>query len=158
MVNWKKLVPKDVSEIILYIAVIVIIIVIVRLFHYNQIERKVKTTSRCLREQTQGELSGKYSVTASNQYNNPMYSVTYDMNAKTYAVDCACTEGNVVNNFQNIDVYDLRDGSNPIKTIGSKICQCDKELTTNTRKYYTGYPGLIRFMNSKDPSFFEKDY
>lgn len=153
-----KFYPTDPTEIILYIAVITIVIILIRLFHYNSIERKVKLTSRCLREQTKGQRSGRFSVTAANQYNKPMYKVTYDMNAKSYSVDCACKQGNVINNFQNIPVYDLRDPSNPMKTIGSKMCQCENELVSNSRVYYNGYPGLIRFMNSKDPSFFEQDY
>lgn len=145
-------------EIILYIAMVTIIMILIRLFHYNSVERKVRQTSRCLREQTKGERSGVYTVTASNQYNKPMYKVSYDMNAKSYSVDCACKEGNVINNFRDISVYDLRDPTQPFKTISSKICQCENELTSNARVYYKGYPGLIRFMNSKDASFFEQDY
>lgn len=152
------LAPKDIAEVFLYLAVVTVIVILIRLFHYNSVERKVKLTSRCLRELTTGQRSGSYYVTASNQYNYPMYKVTYDMNAKSYTLDCACKQGNVVNNFQNIPVYDMRDPSNPIKNVSSKICQCENELTTNSRVYYTGYPGLIRFMNSKDPSFFETDY
>lgn len=155
--SWK---PKDATEFILYIVMVSLIIVFVLLFHYNVIETNVKKTSRCLREKTQGQRSGQYSVTAQNQLNKDMYKIVYDMNAKSYAVDCACEEGDVVNNFRNIDVYDLRDGANPKKTISSKMCQCKSDLVNGTgfRTYYTGYPGLVRFMNYKDTSFFDSNY
>lgn len=153
-ISW---VPQSLSEIILYIAMVVIIMIIIRLFHYNAVERKVKTTSRCLREQTKGQRSGTYSVTASNASNQKMYQIAYNMTDKTYNVECACDEGDVVNNFTNIPVYDQRDPANPHKTIASKICQCKGSLT-GSRTYFNGYPGLIRYMNSKDSSFFEKDY
>lgn len=150
--------PESISEVMLYIATVVILIVVVRLFHYNSVERKVKQTSRCLREQSKGSRSGQYTVFASNEQNQNMYKVTYDMNSKSYAVDCNCKEGQTVNTFRNISVYDLRDLSNPHKTISNKICQCAGALDTGSRTYYTGYPGLIRYMNYKDSSFFDQDY
>lgn len=153
-----KWTPDSLPEILLYVATIIILIILIRLFHYNSIERKVKKTSRCLREQTKGSRSGEYTVFASNDQNKKMYKVTYDMNAKAYAVDCNCDSGTTVNNFRNIPVYDLRDLTNPHKSISSKVCQCAEDLTTNTRTYYSGYPGLIRYMNYKDSSFFDKDY
>lgn len=150
--------PHDVNELILYLAIVVIIVVLIRLFHYNSIQRKVVTTSRCLREKTQGKRGGIYSVKASNHTNDPMYSVHYDLNAKSYSVECACKEGKTVNAFTDIPVYDLRDPGNPHKTIAKKYCQCDKYLTTNPRVYFTGYPGIVRYMNNKDPSFFDTNY
>lgn len=153
-----KWTPDSAAEILLYVATVIIIIIIVRLFHYNAIERKVKQTSRCLREKTKGSRSGQYSVFASNDKNEKMYKVIYDMNSKSYAVECDCEEGSTVNQFRNIPVYDLRDLSNPHKTISSKVCQCTNDVVTGSRTYYSGYPGLIRYMNYKDSSFFDKDY
>lgn len=155
----EKLIPQSFVEVILYFAIVIVMIIIVRLFHYNSIESKVRKTSRCLREQTKGSRSGQYSVTASNAANENMYRVTYNMVDKSYNLDCACKEGETVNNFTNISVYDQRDPANPNKTITSKVCQCDKLLySTGDRIYYNGYPGLIRYMNSKDSSFFENNY
>lgn len=150
--------PHDITEIVLYIAIVVIIVILIRLFHYNSIQRKVVTTSRCLREKTQGKRNGIYSVTATNYRNDPLYKVHYDLNAKSYAVECACKEGQTVNNFRDIPVYDLRDPANPNKTIGNKVCQCDGLLTSNPRTYYNGYPGVVRYMNNKDTSFFDTNY
>lgn len=152
--------PKDLTEVILYIVMVVLIIIVVRLFHYNSIERRVKKNSRCLREQTQGQRSGIYSVTAKNQLNKDMYKVAYDLNAKSYSVECACDEGDIINNFRNIDIYDLRDGTNPKKRIDSKICQCNSDLVSGAsfRTYYSGHPGLQRFMNYGDSTFFDSNY
>jgi hypothetical protein len=84
-----------------------------------------------------------------------LYTVGYDLPGKQVSIECACKEGNVVNNFTNIPVFDLT--NNAITVVPSKQCSCDSALlSASPNIYFNGYPGIVKFMNtasvSKKPS------
>ena len=70
------------------------------------------------------------------------------MPSKTYSVDCACKSGPVTNTYPNIDVYNLE--TRQTMRIPQKICNCDKQyyVPGYDSIYFSGYPGVTRFMNS----------
>jgi hypothetical protein len=141
------------SEILLYSAAFIMLVMMVRLIHYTSIRKAVKEESRCLREKA-NQQSGQYLVYAKNARNQPMYSVAYDMNASTWNLSCTCKEGDVANNFEQIPVYDFKNPADPIMRT-NKLCKCDKDYATSTgNRYYDGNPGLIRFMTDQDVTFF----
>jgi hypothetical protein len=96
-------------------------------------------------------VSGAYTVTATDGENNPMYKISYDLAKKQNTVQCACTEGSVANSFRNINVYNLK--TKNTEKIQEKYCNCNVDFSS-TSVYFTGHPGLVRFMNSGDDSFF----
>lgn len=116
--------------------------------YYNNIQLRVKKESACYRDKTTTTQNGVFYATATNQHRDPMYKVGYNFGAKTFSVDCACAEGTVANTFPKVDVFNL--STQQVQTIDSQMCSCDKQLynpTTDT-VYFTGYPGVVRFMNT----------
>lgn len=139
-------------EIILYTAAFVMIVLMARLIHYTNIRKNVKEHSRCLREKANNK-SGKYMVYAKNPRNEPMYSVAYDMQGGTWNLNCTCKDGDVANEFKNIPIYNFKNPANPTMYT-DKSCKCEKDYTQSTNIYYDGAPGIIRFMNDRDVTFF----
>lgn len=138
-------------EFFTFLMLISLFIILVTFFHYSGVQRYVKKNSRCLMERQKNSMSGIYTVTANNRENKPLYKVSYDLTGKEYTVECACKEGKYTNQFNSINVYDLKRQLSD--TIDKKLCQCSESLNTD-RVYYSGYPGLVRFMNTGDTSFF----
>lgn len=146
----------DWMEIMLFAVVVGIVVLLGMLIQNTIVQRRVSKTSRCLREKQQGRTSGIYSVLAKNEKNDPLFKVSYNFASREYNVECACKQGDVLNHFRSIKVYDMKDTSgNPTKVVEDKRCYCDS-LAEPARTYYTGYPDLIRYMNENDTSFFLK--
>lgn len=144
----------DLKEVFLFIVTITMVTLLIVLFHYSSINRYVKDNSRCVRERSRGKKLGDYIVQAMNEKNEPMYKVTYTPSAKQFKVDCACEKGNVVNKFNNIKVYDMRNTDNPVRKIQNQTCYCNKVVEPRENTYYTGYPDILRFMYNGDTTFF----
>lgn len=144
----------SVREFIVYLLIVVLTIVLIRLFHHNKVQKTVRKESRCLREQKVGYDQGVYSVTAFNNQNSPMYTISYDIKEKTTDVKCACKPGTITNTFDDIKYFNLRDPSGRPSTKIQKVCQCSENLEETTT-YYSGYPGLVRYMYSDDRTFFD---
>jgi hypothetical protein len=141
------------KEFMLFITMIVLIFIMIAMFHYSSIWSQVNRESRCVREKAKGTRDGNiYTVTAMNEYNDPLYKVSYDLKAKSYNLSCECPKGNVVNNFNDVKVFDLRNRT--ARTLPSYTCQCDKFVEPSTT-YFDGNPGVVRFMESNDVSFFD---
>jgi hypothetical protein len=144
----------SVQELILFVTVIALIIILIRLFHHNKVQKTVRATSRCVRERELGYRSGVYTVNAYNKDNEPLYKVTYNTETSDVTVDCACKPGTAVSTFRNIKYFNLRDPANGNQVVPEKLCECQKPLSNDERVYYRGYPGLIRYMYSGDETFF----
>ena len=150
--NWWK---PTVSEAITFTLVLVILVFVIYLFHYNSVQRSVQN-SRCYRLQDAMSSLGQYSVTAKNARNDNLFNVKYDLDSRLYELSCACKPGPVANTFRDIPVYDMVDQTDRKIT---KNCLCDKVVITPTDStYYYGHPGVTRFMKSGDTSFFEQAY
>jgi hypothetical protein len=124
--------------------------------YYNDVQLRVKNNSQCYKDRNAAKSTDIYTVTATNQNRDPLYKVNYSFGAKSYDVQCACKEGPVANTFPNIDVYNI--GTQTVQTIDNKMCSCDTQLynPASDTMYFSGYPGLVRFMNTAslytDPS------
>lgn len=149
--TWKSFGIEN-KEIMLFLITIGLLTLIVIMFQSQSVQYEVNKNSRCIRERNIGRRGGVFTVEAQNEYNDPLYSVSYDLGAKKYDLKCACPSGNIANTFTNIKVYDLR--NNKASVISSKTCHCDR-LVEPSRTYYTGYSDIVRFMNNNDKSFFE---
>lgn len=149
----KRFVTKiNPQEVLLFCITLGMTLLLIMLFHYSAISMYVRKHSRCLRERSKGNRSGNYVLYARNEKNEPLYNITYNPNAKTYAIDCACPKGSVSNTFKDIKVYNMTDPENPVKRVQNQ-CYCER-VYDNNKTYYTGYPDLIRFMYNGDKSFF----
>lgn len=146
---FKKFVSMPtIGEVILFAVIAALLILVIRIFHYTEIRRRVQAESRCYREKNSMQ-NGRYVVLAKNPQNRPMYSVSYDLGASKYAVECACKSGENINTFKNILVYD------PIskqKRTVDKNCSCETNFINNgddpSKAFYSGHSGVIRFMLS----------
>lgn len=135
-------------ELFLYVVLLLVTYLFGALMYYNSIQMRVRKESVCYRDKSSSKSNDSFYATATNQNKDPLYKVGYNFGTKTYSVECACPEGKVANTFPNIDVFNL--STQTVQTIDSKMCSCDKQLynpTTDT-VYFTGYPGLVRFMNT----------
>lgn len=155
--NMKKLVlswlPVDFTEVILFIVTIVIIVVMVNLFHYSSINRRMRNTSRCYREKNESIVGkGIYKVTAVSTIGDEIYEVTYDIESRTYNIVQKCEEGTIQNKVM-IRVYDLNR-----RTVDKveKIFLSNKNYELNIKApYFKGDPGLVRFMEYGNTDFFD---
>jgi hypothetical protein len=151
-----KVILPTTFEFIVFLIIVLLFFLVIALFHHSSIQKLVRKTSRCLADKSKYRVAGKYTVTATTAKNEPLYTVGYDFNAKTTSVECACKEGETVNTFRNIDTYNLR--TRQPEMISQKACSCDSFLLEPGQKvYYNGYPGLVRYMNSGDTTFFDVD-
>lgn len=138
----------DIYELLVFVVFISAIYMISALYFYSSVQSRVKSESRCMRDKQSVSSNGVFTVTASNQRNEPLYTVGYNMSAKSYAVECSCPAGEVTNTYPNIDVFDLN--TQQAHRIDSKVCACDKQYYSPNFDsiYYSGYPGVKRFMNT----------
>jgi hypothetical protein len=97
-------------------------------------------------------MKGVYSVKAFTPTNKPMYTVSYNLRDKTSSLDCACNKGTQSNTFRT-KLFNLRDPSAGSRSV-QKVCLCDELIDDASTTYYSGYPGLIRYMYTGDQSFF----
>lgn len=144
---------SDFKELFLFAVTLGLLVLILVLFYYSSITKEVKQESRCLRQKRNKQVGGIYNVQAHNEFNDPLYQVSYDLAAKKYNISCMCTPGDIVNRFTDIKVYDQRNPLQPITKVDDHVCQCDRNVEPVTT-YYDGYPELIRFMNNDDITLF----
>jgi len=140
--------PISISELVLFGLFISAIYIIFALMFYNQVQLDIKTKSQCYLAKRAVTSTGTFTATAQNQQGSQLYRVGYDMPSKSYTVDCACPEGPVTNTYPNVDVYNLQ--TQQTMRLSEKICSCDKQYYTPGYDtiYYSGYPGVTRFMNT----------
>ena len=113
-------------ELILHISFILIIFLIIYIFYWHSINRKVAKINRCkISLKNDGDI---YSVYAS--YNqSKLYKVDYNSNdTKDISIECTCPTGNVPNRF-DVPVYDVE---NKVSNIYNKYCVCDQNYATDT--------------------------
>lgn len=142
-------------EIVAFVFFMILFIILCTLFHYSSIQAAVKKRSRCMRDRSLGASPGGiYTVMAQNNDNQPLYKVDYNLSSREFAVKCACPEGTVSNRFPSIPVFNL--GTQTEEKIKDKTCGCDtKYFSTGDSIHYSGYPGLVSYMNSGNTSFFD---
>jgi hypothetical protein len=145
---WKVLEPVNMSEIVLFVLVLTAIYIISALWFYNTVQLRINNESQCYLAKQSVSNTGSYIATATNENGNKLYKVVYNMPAKSFKVECACTPGNVTNTYPNIDVYNLQ--TQQTMRIANQICPCDKQyyVPGYDKIYYSGYPGITRFMNT----------
>lgn len=144
-------------EFFTFVVIFILVFLLVALFHNNSIQTAVRKNSRCLRAKEIGRTKGQYVVKALNKNNQELYQVGYDLSTRETTLQCACPEGKVANTFHNIPMYNLR--TNMVQKVKEKSCACDQTYyVPGESVYYTGYPGLVSFMNSEDTSFFKQAF
>jgi len=144
------------KTILLYIAVVAIAVLFAYLAHYHAIYAEVRRTSRCLRLKDAHELGGTYTVKAVNDQGKPLYTATYDLEAKQNKIECACAKGAVINHFSDVPYFDLK--AQTARKLDEKLCNCDSAYDgTGQDVFFEGAPGLVRFMQDADTSFFQSE-
>lgn len=140
-------------EVLMFLITMGLLCLMILMLQSSHVQSVVNSKSRCYRERQISKKGGTYFVEAKNENMEPMYKIGYDFNTKTRTVSCTCTPGTTVNQFKDIKVYDLK-----TKTINrvSQNCNCKNSITAVIPEY-SGYPDLVRFMNSNenDTSFFK---
>lgn len=138
----------SVPEAALFAVLMISFYIMSLLFFYSSVQVQVRKNSRCYRDKRAATSNGTYTATASNQKGDPLYSVSYNMGAKSFAVNCACPAGDVVNTYPEVDVYNLN--TRQAERIDNKVCSCDKQYYSPSYDtlYFSGYPGITRYMNS----------
>lgn len=145
--------PESWYTTMVFLILVSFMFILIIFFHHSSVQRYVKKHSRCYKNKVKKSASGVYMVTATDGQKNPLYTVSYDLAKKENKLECACPEGTVTNAFRDIKVYNLRTKSTD--TIKDKYCNCNfAGDAPSTSVYFTGHPGLVRFMNSGDDSFF----
>jgi hypothetical protein len=140
----------------LFIVSLTIIIFFVYMAHYSSIQAEVRKKSRCLRIRQQYSAGGEYDVKAVNDQGAELYKLTYNTPKKQVKHECACPKGDTINHFSDIKYYDLKTSTD--RKIDDLMCSCDKAYdTVGADIFYEGFPGLVRYMQNADSSFFTTD-
>ena len=135
------------KELALFILAIFLTYWVIQIYQYNNVETKIVKESRCYRDKHAVKAGGTEYVTATNAQNLPLYRVGYNLSGKQMTLECACNQGDIVNTFKNIPVYNL--SNNSISRGNEKQCNCDSDLLSESQNiYFTGYPGIVKFMNT----------
>jgi hypothetical protein len=143
-------------QVALFVVVVAVVVLMVYLLHFNAIRAEVRRSSRCLRLNDAHKEGVIETVTAVNDLGKPLYNITYNMDAKQATVDCACPTGNVINHFQGVPFYDLK--QQVARKVEDKTCACDSSYDDVREDiFFEGVPGLVRFMQNADTSYFQKD-
>ena len=122
-----------------------------QIYQYNTVETKIIQTSRCYKDKQSIKAGGIQFASATNARNEPLYTIGYNLSGKQTSLECACNKGDIMNTFTNIPVYDL--SNNSITKNTTKQCSCDSDLlTASPNVYYSGYPSIVKFMNSASSS------
>lgn len=136
-----------VIEIIMNLSFILIIFLIIYIFYWHSINRKVAKLNRCkINLNTEGSIYtiyGKYKQ-------KKLYKIKYDNTEdhKVY-VDCVCPVGNMPNKFE-IKAYNKQ--KNKVESV-DKYCNCDKYYNLNEKDAlkYSGDDFLVDYYtNNKD--------
>ena len=140
--------PVSISEILIFGLFMSSIYIFFALIFYNKVQLDIKTKSQCYLARRAVTSTGTFTATGKNQQGSHLFTVGYDMPSKSYSLECACPEGPVTNTYPNVDVYNLQ--TQQAMRIPEKICSCDKQYYTPGYDtiYYSGYPGVTRFMNT----------
>jgi hypothetical protein len=127
-------------EIIMNISFILIILLIIYILYWHNINRKIAKLNRCkINLNSQGSIYTVY-----GKYNNTkLYKIKYD-NTENHnvSVDCVCPPGNIPNKF-NIKAFNTR--TNKTQN-ADKYCNCDKYYNANKKDMkYSGDDFLIDY-------------
>lgn len=148
----RSILPSSFPELLLFTITVILIIVIVELFNYTSIQRKIKKNSRCYRDKILNRPGvGIYTAVAKANTGEDLYKVTYDFGAKTYTITQVAKEGPVQVKL-TIPVYDLTTNT-PTNVI--KYFELEKAYDA-TGIIYTGYSGITKFMQYNNLDFFDK--
>lgn len=143
----------DWFKILLAVLSAVMIIGIFLAIIWTNITTRIKASGRCYIPRV-GE---NPFILAKDRWSNPMYKVTYDLEKRNTKVTCECNPGEIVNNFNDIKVRDLKNLQDLNQT---KTCMCDtqfRELDLLNRYYY-GNQGIIRYVKTGDTTAFNPAY
>jgi ABC-type nickel/cobalt efflux system permease component RcnA len=143
------------SEILLNLIFLIIVIILVAILYWDNINNQVNKLSRCKRQLQIYKDSGDFVISATTKSNEKLFDITYDTVQYNTNVECKCKTGNFVNNFNNIHVKDMKNNKN---VVVNKTCSCDKYYNTgmvSENIVYSGEPGIIRYMKTDNSDFFD---
>ena len=144
------------KEFFLFALFIAIIYIIIEIIHNIYINNQVAQQSRCIRAKHTDENK----VTVTDENGNILYSVKYDpVNRGTPTITCEHDGMGTTKNTYNVKTFDYQ--SNTAKTIQQQ-CQQQQftasgstDTTANAPLFYSGAPGLIDFMTTGSPEYFQ---
>ena len=147
------------SEFFINIFFIFLVLIITIIIYWDNINRKVSENSRCKKQiDIYDKSKGVYLIEANDKNKNKLFDIKYILGAKRNSVECKCAEGDVVNNFTDIRIRDLKNN----RTINnfSKTCSCDRfyDIGVGNEIIYSGDPGIVRYMDTSDTTFFDSYY
>ena len=140
----------------LFFVVLAIFFFMAYMIHYSIIQDEVRKKSRCLRVKEQYSAGGEYDVKAVDDQGTSLYKMTYNKGKKEVKHECACPKGETINHFEDVKYYDQKTATD--RKIEDLMCSCDAAYdTVGADIFYEGHPGLVRYMQNSDGSFFTSD-
>jgi hypothetical protein len=150
---FQAILPNNLQELFLFVITVVLVVIIVELFNYTGIQRRIKNESRCYRDRVLNRQGvGIFTAKARSKDGEDIYEIKYDFGAKTYTITQLAKAGPVQNKIV-IPVYDLRTNT-PTEVV--KYFECEKDFGTSQGVIYTGYTGIVKFMQYNNMDFFDK--
>jgi hypothetical protein len=141
-------------EIILYGILYCLIIILLNLIYYTQIQRRVKETSRCYKNRMiSSTRSDEYELIGYTITNVEIVRIKYDFKNKKYIINITAPIGTVSNKME-IRVYDLK--TLKMETIEKTFYAIIDYELIDKGLIFIGPPQLVRFMETGNTDFFEK--
>jgi Tfp pilus assembly protein PilE len=135
-----------VIEIIMNVSFILIILLIIYIFYWHSINRKVAKLNRCkINLNSEGSI---YNIYVKHKQTK-LYKIKYDnTDDNNVTVDCVCPVGNMPNKFE-VKAYNKR--KNKVES-ANKYCNCDKFYNLNDKNAlnYSGDDFLVDYYKNKD--------
>lgn len=149
------LLPHSFTEIILFIILCVIVLIFINLFHYTNIQKKVKEYSRCYKHTLlSSSRVNEYSIIGYTlKENKEILKITYDFKKKISTIEITATPGSVLNKIE-VPVYNLK--TYEVNTIEKTFSSIMNYNLLEEDMLYIGHPELVRFMQYGNTDFFEK--
>ena len=115
-------------ELLLNISFILIIGVIIYIFYWHSINRKISKLNRCrIALKSDGGIYNLYGL----YDNTKLYRIRYDNSTShNVSVDCSCPRGTIPNKFR-LPIYNAETGKTEML---DKYCICDKSYDTDKSK------------------------
>jgi len=119
---------QTIFEIILHLSFILIIFILIIIFYWDTINRKIIKTSRC--KISLDNSDNLYNLRIFDKTtNSSIININYDNTKQhNYKIDCVCPTGNELNIIKNIPVYNNQEKK--VEMI-EKNCYCDQNYYNN---------------------------
>lgn len=140
------LLPNSLQELVLFVVTVILVIIIIDLFVYTNIQRRIKNDSRCYQENKNNERSVPYTTTVTFN-GKPLFTITFNKITGDTTTDDVCrsalTQGAA---FQTFKIPYYRNNNGTANLIEKEIvCPSVYNVDITNLRFTGNNPDFNRF-------------